>query len=133
MARGCLRNLTDGGENPPRCKKGTGLGRKLSPETCRKVSEALKGHRSWSKGMRLSEEARSKISLKSKGNKHRLGSVHSEVTKYKMRLAKLGKAKSEETRANMSRAQKGRVMTAEHRQHLSEAAKRRCAQRKTNE
>ncbi len=39
LGTGCLRNLTDGGENPPRTKKG----RKFSEETLRQMEAAAKG------------------------------------------------------------------------------------------
>ena len=69
---GCLRNLTDGGENPPNHR-----GYKRSAETIDKMRKAQKGHR---------------------GN---WGSTRSEETKEKMRLAQIGKKHSEKSIAAM--------------------------------
>jgi hypothetical protein len=76
---GCLRNHTDGGENPPSWR-----GRKRGPQSVehrRHASEAHKGCRGFT-------------------------GTHSEETKEKMRLKKLGKAASDETRRRMSESGK---------------------------
>lgn len=52
---GCLRNLTDGGENPPSAK-----GRKMSKEFCLGISRRQEGRK-------LSEETKNKIRVSKKG------------------------------------------------------------------
>lgn len=69
---GCLRNLTDGGENPP-----NHTGKKRTEATLQKMRIAQKGHR---------------------GN---WGSTRSEETKERMRVAQIGKKHTSETIAYM--------------------------------
>lgn len=127
---GCLRNLTDGGENPPSPK-----GKKLSQTTKKRISEGNKGkpksvehvrkNRESHIGLKYSEERKRKI-----GDSHRWshrseetrsnmrshhkgmsGRKHSEETKNKMREAKLGKAGrvwTEEQRIAFSNLKKGK-------------------------
>lgn len=78
-----------------------GSGINLSLETKRKMSEAKKGKPSPSKGKKLSEEHKTKISKAIKGKKR------SEETKTKMSKAHKGKTFSEETKTKMSEAKKG--------------------------
>jgi hypothetical protein len=132
LGLGCLRNLTDGGENPPK------MYGKRSKETCRRISEALKG------GVRT-EEHRKKISdtlkaytipesvrikmvtalrLKLVGKKHPIseenrkkismsltgkpGHKSTEETNQKIRLKATGRKHSAETRLKMSISAKNR-------------------------
>lgn len=96
VGTGCLRNMTDGGENPPRAKKGTGLGKKYSEEHNKAISDALKGkpktreHREalsrvWKpRNIVFSDDARKKISASLIGNKRGQGVERSAAYKQKM-------------------------------------------------
>ncbi|EMS72179.1 NUMOD3 domain-containing DNA-binding protein [Ruminiclostridium cellobioparum] len=78
------------------------MGRKMSQEYCKSVSERVKGE------------------------KHPLyGKHHSEETKNKLRQAISGHKHSDETRAKMSKQRKGRIITNETRKKLSESNKGR--------
>jgi len=70
-------------------------------------------------GMKLSEEAKSKIS---ESNRRR---IISQETKEKMRKALTGKTASAETREKMSKTRKGKKFTEEHKQKIREANKGR--------
>jgi hypothetical protein len=65
IGTGCLRNLTGGGENPP---VWTRRGYKRSAEFCRKLSERSQGN-TYMLGKKLSVEARRKISESNRGRK----------------------------------------------------------------
>ena len=94
------------------------VGRKLSEETKRKLSEANKGEKHPKFGKPVSEETRSKIS---ESNRNR---VISEETRRKMSESSKGKKHSEETRRKMSEAAKKRKpISEETRRKLSEASK----------
>jgi len=120
-------NLTAGGEGAP--------GQIWTPEQRAKMSIARKGKgtgprphaRGWShdaeakrkiseagKGREFSEETRAKIGAIHVGNTYNLGSVRSDESRAKMRLAQKGRTFSEETRAKMSAAQKGVKKSPEH-------------------
>jgi hypothetical protein len=58
VGTGCLRNLTDGGDNPPNA---TGL--KRSPETCKRMSVALTGRVGCMTDKKHSLETRQRMSL----------------------------------------------------------------------
>ena len=94
--KGCLLNLTDGGENPPLKKKGC---KGPSDEVRKKISETLKmkgikppsrlglSSRGGIKGRKckpLSAERRGQISERNKGNSYHKGHKHSEEAKKKM-------------------------------------------------
>lgn len=68
-------------------------------------------------GMKLSEEAKSKIS---ESNRRR---IISQETKEKMRKALTGKTHSVEAREKMSKTRKGKKFTEEHKQKIREANK----------
>lgn len=70
-------------------------GFKLSDESCKKISNTLKGHI-------VSEETRRKISIKCKGYKH------SDETKTKMSLSRTGRKFSEETKKKLSESARNR-------------------------
>ena len=78
------------------------LGKHLSAETLKKMSEANKGKPSWIKGKHLSAETRKKMSEANKGK------YPSEESRKKMSEAHKGKPKSAETRKKMSEARKGK-------------------------
>lgn len=90
------------------------VGRKHSPETRAKISEANKGHE-------VSEETRARISAANTGRKH------TDEARANMSAAKIGNkycvgvVASDEARANMSAARTGKVFTDEHRANLSAA------------
>lgn len=62
------------------------IGQKRSKETCKRISESLKGHVGYFKGKHLSEDCKRKLSLAHKGKRH-----------------------SAESRKKMSEANKGRI------------------------
>jgi group I intron endonuclease len=90
-----------------------GINTTYSPEACKRISEAKKGHIT-------SIETRKKISEAHKG-KH-----HTPETRRKMSEVQKGRHHTEESRRKMSEARKGRKMppfTEEHRRKLSESHK----------
>lgn len=93
-------------------KNGVGkwmLGRKLSKETRKKMSENNKGENNPHYGKKPSEESRKKMSEAQKGKKnHNFGKHFSEEIKRKMSESNKGKYPSEETRMKMSKAKKGK-------------------------
>jgi len=89
------------------------LGRPLSEEHKRKISQANKG-KTTEKSLRNLIPAR-------KGNKNMLGKCHSEETKRRMSISAKGKIKSVETREKISKAAKERWSSEEHREKISEA------------
>ena len=84
------------------------LGKNVSAETCKKMSEAHKGNNH-------SAETRKKLSEAHKG-KH-----HSAETRQKMSEANKGKQLSAETRKKLSEAHKGKNHSAEARKKISES------------
>ena len=99
-------------------------GKHHSDETCRKISESMKGRTSSRKGVTLSEDTRRKMSESHKGKKF------SEETRKKM--SESHKNISEKTRRKMSESHKGKnhPMYGKHhsdetRRKMSEAKKRR--------
>lgn len=79
------------------------LGKQLSEETRKKISDSLKGRPS--KGYKHSEETKEKMRL-TRQKKKVNGYKHSEKTKEKMKLKRLGVKKSEEHKAKISEANK---------------------------
>lgn len=81
------------------------LGRKLSEETKRKMSESRKGKKHPMYGKHHSEESKQKMSLAVSGENHRLfGKHHAEETKKKMSLVKIGVKLSKEHKLKLSLA-----------------------------
>jgi len=84
LGTGILRNMTNGGEQPPSSK-----GKNLTEEHKRKVSEALKGNPKkytvWNKGIPMAEETKKKLSLVKTGKRHNQESID------KIREANLGR------------------------------------------
>lgn len=109
---GCLRNLTDGGENPPNHR-----GKKRSEETLRKMRAAQQGHPG-NVGSRRSEATKTKMRLAQLGKKHspdainRMRIAHAHITqdtKDKIRAALRGRPsypRTPETKQKMSTAGK---------------------------
>ena len=83
-------------------------GKHPSEESCKKMSEAKKGENHPMFGKHHSEETRKKISYALNGENHPMFGKHiSEETRKKMSEAKKGKHLSEETLKKMSEANKG--------------------------
>ncbi len=89
------------------------LGKKHSPETKQKISDANKGR----KGRKRSPETKQKISDANKGRKR------SPETKQKISDANKGRKRSPETKQKISDANKGRKHTTESKQKMSDANK----------
>jgi hypothetical protein len=81
LKTGCLRNMTDGGENPP---KGSHRGYKHSAETRLRWSISRKGQPGWHTGHKHSAETRKRIGDLQRGKKRK---PHSIEAKMKMSLA----------------------------------------------
>lgn len=106
-----LCNLVDGG------KGGGIIGRELSDETRRKISESMKG-------IKRSEETKRKISESLKGNEYNLGKKLSDEHKQKIsanHVGMLGKFHTEETKKKISDFNKGKHLTDETKQKMSES------------
>ncbi|MBB5066139.1 NUMOD3 domain-containing DNA-binding protein [Granulicella mallensis] len=110
-------NRTEGGANGKRsdetCKKlsESHMGHKRSDESRRKQSQSLMGHPSWSKGKKLTEATRQKMSDSQKGNTYCLGNKLTEAHRRKISDAvkgenhpNFGKKLSETTRQKMREA-----------------------------
>ena len=95
LGKGNLVNLTDGGDGTL----------ELSEESCKKISEALRGEKHYLYGKSPSEEHLKNMSLSHKGDKNGFyGKTHSEETKEAQRIIKLGKKASKETTDKMSKS-----------------------------
>lgn len=100
-------------------------GKKLSAETCKKISDSKKGQKhtqetrnkisEYRKGKILSIESRKKLS------RYHTGLKHSTETKEKIRQANIGKKLSEETRAKISQSNTGKTPSDETRLKLSKS------------
>jgi group I intron endonuclease len=86
------------------------IGKKLSPETCAKMSIGRKGKNT---GKRTPEHC-AKISESLKGNHYALGYKHSEETRAKVSAAGMGRVFSKERNEKMAASKRGRKQTAEH-------------------
>ena len=157
LGTGRLRNLTDGGDNPPSAKgvvrsktyrekiSKANKGRKHSDQSRKNMSIAHQGQKISKEnllklikshaGKPLSEETRRKISEANTGRSSRgVGfkmPPKSEETLRRMSEAQLGKKHSEETKRKRNASLKGRVFSEEHRRKLKRAWKlrrARCAQ-----
>ena len=91
------------------------LGRKHTPETKKKISNALKGENHPFYGKHHSEETRKKISEAHKGK------IIPEEEKQRLRTLCLGKVHSEETKTKISKALKEHKRTEEHCINLSKS------------
>jgi len=109
-------NLTDGGEGQ--------LGVIVSKETRLKMSESHKGENNPFYKQKHTPESCKKISDALQGEKHpNYGKHLSKITKRKISKANKGKIISEETRKKISEAGKGKKHTAEARKKISESHK----------
>ena len=84
------------------------IGRKMTEEHRKKISEAKKGHE-------VSEETRQRL------REFNMGHKVSKETREKIGKAQKGRKVSEESRRKMCEVQKGRVITEEHKRKLSKA------------
>jgi hypothetical protein len=109
---GCLCNKTNGGEG------GGVIGRVVSEETRKKMSESQKGKK-------LSEEQIEHL--------RELGRNVSEEIKKRISITNTGRKLSEETRKKMSDSRRGRVVSEETRKKLSESLKGRVVSKETKE
>lgn len=84
-----------------------------------------KGHITWNKGEKMSNESREKMSRSKKGkpawNKGKKGKPHSEEWKKKMSLIHKGRKCSEETKKKISIKNKGKKRSKEMRERISMA------------
>jgi group I intron endonuclease len=105
------------------------IGKKLSNETRKKLSEIRKGKPSWRKGCKLTEEHKQKIrdNAKTNPNYGNTGNKHTEETLKKISQSSTGRHKSEESKAKQSAAIKGRKYSIDHRYKISQANYRRWA------
>ena len=98
-----LNHADVNGENNPM------YGKNHSEETKKKISDKLKGHKPWNKGISPTEETKRKISESNKGKPHPWNSHPlSEETKCKMSESHKGKHLTEETKCKMSESHKGK-------------------------
>lgn len=113
---GILRNLTDGGEDPPNLK-----GRKRSREGVLRGALKRTGlKRTEEQKLRLSEAHKDQVTWMK-------GKTHLEESNQKNREAHLGKKMppiTQSHREKLSKAKKGIPLTEEHRKKLSEARRR---------
>jgi len=98
----------------------------ITEETRRKISEANKGHTSWTKGKTQTEETKRKIRKSTKE------SMTNEV-RQKMSKSHMGIKMTKETKKKISEANKGKKFSSEHRLKISEAAKRRIYTEETKQ
>lgn len=104
-------------------KSGGGSHGKHHPETCRLIAELQRGRK-------LSEETCKKMSQSLLGNTYRLGTKHSAKTRQKMSVSARGKPKSEEHCKNISKGKQGQKCLGYNRslkthQRMSAAGSRR--------
>jgi group I intron endonuclease len=99
-----------GEDNPMYGKPSWNKGKKMSPESRKKLSESCKGRV-------LSEETKKKISGKLKGSNNSFyGKTHTEETKKRLRELKLGSKHTKETKEKMCKSRKGKYVGEEHSQ-----------------
>ena len=102
---GCLRNLTDGGENPPSAK-----GLKRTKETRKAMSVSMLESKPWGHGSTGYQryQCRCSVCMAWHRKHYPLKEPHGVTadTRHKMRMSKLGTHPSEETRRKMSESHK---------------------------
>jgi group I intron endonuclease len=101
------------------------LGKKLSNDQRRKISEKLKGRVGWSRGLSKDNDERiRKMSESKKGKEsNRKGAKLSDGTKQKLREVNLGKKLSEETKKKISEKNKGHKVSEETKRKIGNANK----------
>jgi len=83
------------------------LGKKLTENHRKKISESNKGHKAWNKGQETPIEVKEKISKSTTGEKNGFyGKKHSTETIEKIKESKTGFKHSEETKLKMSQSSK---------------------------
>ena len=114
-------------DSAPETPKPRGFeGRRHTPETKAKLSEAMKGEKNPNYGKKLSPEHRAKLSEANKGDKNSsYGKKHTPEARAKMSEANKGKKHTPETKAKLSAAHKGKKLSPETRAKMSEAQKGR--------
>lgn len=98
-------------------------GRKLSPETRKKMSESRKDLKNPNFGKHHSIETKNKISKAKLGQQGLCGETNPMFGKRGNKNPNFGKHHSVETKLKISNARKGQKMSAEHKRKLSEAHK----------
>jgi group I intron endonuclease len=103
------------------------MGRVLSEEHVRNMSESLKGRQSWNKGMKMSEEFK-KICSMSHVDKPLKASHRRAISD-----GQKGRVFSKETRDKISVSKMGRVIPEETKRKISESLKAKYCMKKSNE
>jgi len=109
---------------------GSCLGRKISDETKRKMSDAAKGRV-------ISAEQIERIRVSNTGNKYNVGKKRSNESRMKMSISHKGKTNclgvkhTAGARANMSKAHKGKKLTQQHKDRISMSNKGRVLSKDT--
>lgn len=98
---GCLRNLTDGGENPPICKG-------HSEESKAKLSEALKGNTNGAAGKGVTRNVGRPCPKKAIEHITNLYKGKKLSEEHKMKLSQAAKARSSSSEARALLAERGR-------------------------
>lgn len=91
-----------------------------SEETKKRMSESHKGH-TYNRGRIFSEEHKRKLSESHMGNQNHLGHVHSEETKKRIAEKKRGCIHTKETKRKMSESHRGFKHTEESRQKIRDS------------
>lgn len=92
-------------------------GKKLSKETCNKMSKSRLGEKNCNYGKTFNKEHIKKLSIAKKGKKP------SDETRKKLSMAKRGKKLSKEHRKNLSLSKKGKVFSGKHKKNISKGKK----------
>lgn len=103
-----------------------GIGRIITDESRKRMSEAQKGKKSFRYGKKMTEHDKQKLSQAKKGIKL------SEAHKEKLRAAKIGKKLTQDHKLKLSKANKNKIFSEEHRKNLSKAnlgSKSYCAKK----
>ena len=101
------------------------LGKKVSAETRKNISESMKGEKCYIFGKHLSEETRKKISESQNGeNNPMFGKHHSAEARKRISEARKGKHHSEESRKKISEALNGKPAWNKGKHHSAESCKK---------
>ena len=110
LGTGILRNLSNGGENPPRNQGG----RKHSEAPKEKIRRSLVGKDNHQLGRKRTEATLEKLRKAQEENPPMLGRQHTTETKLKIGEKHKGKFITEEHRRKISEARKGKKMDPQH-------------------